>query len=178
MYYRYTTGKIERIRRAEEDGSFVNQPQNLNHENAFGGELTTTYRPFKWWKWTNDINLYRSIIDGRNITADLEADTYSLRIKGSSKFTIKKKTDVQIRYLYRAPKRTTQGTRLAIYMINLAASRDIFGDKGSLTLSVRDLFNSNRYRYTYEGDNFYTESRQQWQSRNVRLTVNYRLGKK
>lgn len=175
IYYRHKTGKIERIRRVEADGSFVTQPQNLHTEDAYGVELSATYSPFHWWRLNANFNFYQSIIDGTNIAPDLKSDTKTWFAKGSSKFTIKKKTKLQIRYYYGAPRLRPQGKDLDMYVIDVSASREILKDKSTLTLSIRDVFNSRRYRYIAEGFDFYTESEQQWQSRNITLALNYRL---
>jgi outer membrane receptor protein involved in Fe transport len=178
IYYRHTTETIERIRRTEEYERFVTQPQNLNTEDAFGLELTTNYSPFKWWRLNGNFNFYHAKIDGNNIEQDLESDTYSWFIKGSSKFIINKKTNIQARYYYRAPRQTPQGMILKLYTVDLAASRDIFNDKGALTLSIRDVFNSRKHRYIANGDNFFTRSSQNWTSRSITLSLNYRLNQK
>ena len=178
-YYRYTTGKIQRIRRLDEEkGTFVTQPENLSTENAFGFEFNASYNPFKWWRLNGDFNFFRAIVDGTNLGASFESDTYSWFVRGSSRFKIKKKTDLQIRYNYRAPLLTTQGKRKSIYTIDLAASRDILKDKATLTLSIRDLFNSRRRRYISEGELFYSEGDFQWRARQAILTLNYRLNQK
>jgi hypothetical protein len=64
--------------------------------------------------------------------------------------------------------------------LDLALSRDILKDKGTLTLSVTDVFNSRRFRTITEGTNsegnrFYTENLSQGRLRQINLTLNYRL---
>ncbi|MEM9887270.1 MAG: outer membrane beta-barrel protein, partial [Bacteroidota bacterium] len=51
-------------------------------------------------------------------------------------------------------------------------------NKGTITLSVRDLFNSRKYRYTIEEDDFFSENVFQWRVRQTTLTFNYRLNQK
>ena len=51
-------------------------------------------------------------------------------------------------------------------------------NKGTITLSVRDLFNTRKRRYTSYGDDFYTQGEFQWSSREIKLTLNYRLNQK
>lgn len=177
-YYRHTTGKIERIRTVNEEGNSITQPMNLSTEDAYGFEFTASYNPAKWWRINGDFNFYRAITDGTNLGQSFESDFYTWSARGSSKFTIKKKTDIQLTYRYRAPQQTTQGSRKAMYNVDIAASRDILKDKGTLSLSVRDVFNSRRWRYIYEGENFFTEGDSQWRARSVVLTFNYRLNQK
>jgi ferric enterobactin receptor len=90
-----------------------------------------------------------------------------------------KKTDIQLRFNYRAPRIVPQGRNKSLYSFDLAASQDIMKDKATLTLSVRDLLNSRRWRYLNEGvtngNPFRIEGDFQWRVRQVSLTFNYRL---
>ena len=65
-----------------------------------------------------------------------------------------------------------------MYGVDLAASRDILQDKGTLTLSVRDVFNTNRFRFQAEGENFFTANDFQWRARQITLSFSYRLNQK
>lgn len=175
LYYRHTNGKIDRIRRIDDTGKSVTQPENLLTEDAFGFEFTASYNPYKWWRLNADFNFYRAVTDGGNLGDSFQSDAYSWFTRGTSRFSLGKTTDVQVRFDYRAPQINTQGKRLAMYGVDLAASQDVFHKKGTLTLSVRDLFNSKRWRYTAEGENFITINDFQWRARSVRMTLTYRL---
>ena len=59
--------------------------------------------------------------------------------------------------------------------LDLAASRDILKNNGTLTLSVIDVFNSRKFRSVIEGANFYTVNNSQGRRRQINLTLNYRL---
>ena len=48
----------------------------------------------------------------------------------------------------------------------------------TLTLNVRDVFNSRKWRYITEGDGFYAEGDFQWRARSSTLTFSYRLNQK
>ncbi|MEL6987317.1 MAG: outer membrane beta-barrel protein, partial [Bacteroidota bacterium] len=48
----------------------------------------------------------------------------------------------------------------------------------TLTLSVRDLFNSRKRRSIISGDNFFRESEFQWRARSANLSLNYRINQK
>ena len=48
----------------------------------------------------------------------------------------------------------------------------------TLTLNVRDVFNSRKRRYITEGDGFYAEGEFQWRARSTTLTFTYRLNQK
>lgn len=175
MYYRHTTGKIERIRRVDAEGNAATRPENLSTEDAFGLEFTAAYDLAKWWKVDGNFNFFRSITDGGNIGASFQADAYNWFTRFTSRFTFWKNTDFQIRGNYEAKEQTTQGYRKPNWFLDLALSRDVLKNNATLTLNVRDLFNTRRYRHVSEGETFYTESDWQWRQRQINLTFTYRL---
>lgn len=175
LYYRYTKGIIERIQTVDTEGNTVTQPQNLAEEDAFGAEFTFSVSPKKWWDMDGSFNFYRAITDGGTIRPDLHADFYSWFTRLNSKIELWKTLNTQLRFNYRAPRKTTQGRNKSESYIDLALSKDIFKTNGTITLSVRDLFNSRRHRFITEGDNFYREGDFQWRARQVVLTLNYRI---
>ena len=174
LYYRYTDGKIVRIRKVDDAGNSFTRPENLATENSFGYEFTTSLTPYKWWKLDGSFNFFRAITNGANFDASLKSDTYSWFTRMTSRFTFWN-TDFQIRGNYEAPQQTPQGRRKAIAVMDLAVSKDIMKNNATLTLNVSDVFNSRIYRSITEGPNFITESRGQGRLRQVNLTLNYRL---
>ncbi len=175
LYYRYTTGKIERIRRVDGEGVGNTRPENLSDEHAFGLEVTDTYQPAGWCRLDGSFNFFRAITDGGNLGKDIGRDTYSWFARATARFTLRRGTDIQWRGQYEARQRIPQGTRKPIFFVDLAASQDLLGDEATLTLNVSDLFNRRRYRTESVGDTFYTYSDGQWRRRQVNLTFSYRL---
>ncbi len=178
FYYRQTDGVIDRIRRVNDDGTTISRPENLLTENSFGADLTFNISPYKWWDLNGNANFFRSITDGGNLGPDFQADTYTWFGRLTSKMRLFEDFDTQLRVNYRAPRRTTQGSTKSYTFVDLAISKDVLQDKGTLTLSVQDLFNSRLYRYTTEAPGFFAESEWRWRARQVILSFNYRLNQK
>ena len=175
LYYRHTDGKIMRIRRVDAQGNSTTRPENLATENAYGAELTSSYAPYAWWKLDGSLNFFRAMTNGANLDQSFQSDTYSGFARMTSRFTAWKTTDFQLRGNYEAPQQTPQGIRKAIATLDLAVSRDILKNNGTLTLNVLDVGNSRRFRSVTEGANFYTETNAQGRLRQINLTFNYRL---
>ncbi|WP_374757512.1 TonB-dependent receptor domain-containing protein [Dyadobacter arcticus] len=175
VYYRHTNGKITSIRRVQDDGSSYTRPENLGTEDAYGVEFTSSFTPFPWWKMDGSFNFFRAITDGTSLDEDFQSDTYSWFVRAMSRFTLWKSTDVQLRGNYEAPQQTPQGRRKALATLDLAATRDILKNNGTLTLSVIDVFNSRKFRSITEGPNFYARNSSQGRLRQINLTLNYRL---
>lgn len=178
IYYRYTTGVMQRIRKVVNEQSALSFPINLSTEDAYGLEVTYSYTIAKWWRLNGDFNFFRSIIEGEYEGQNFDRDDYSWRSRFSSKLTLWKKLDTQIRFNYRAPIESVQGRRLAIYTADLGFSIDVLKGKGTVTLNARDLFNTRKRRSYSYGANFDSYGEFQWRSRQIKLNFNYRLNQK
>ena len=175
VYYRDTDNKIERIRLLNSDGFATTRPENLLSEQAYGVEFTSQYSPFKWWKLDFNFNLFHANIDGSNIDVTYLRETNSWFVRQTSKFSLPKGLDLQLRANYEAQQKTVQGIRLPVYYFDLSASKDILKGNGTLNFSILDVFNSRRFRSITEGTNFRTESDFQARRRQFNLTLNYRI---
>lgn len=175
VYYRHTDAKIDHIRLLDAQGIANTRPENLNFENALGFEFTTGYSPVKWCKLDANFNLFHARIDGSNLDATFLATTNSWFARLTSRFTLPKDFDFQLRGNYEAPQKTAQGSRKALYYLDLAASQDVLQKRGTLTLNISDVFNTRKWRGVTEGASFYTESSFQWRRRQINLTFNYRI---
>ncbi len=175
VYYRGTEDKIDRIRTVDESGHSVTLPQNLLSEKAVGVEFSSTYSLFKWWKWDVNFNFFHADIDGSNIIETYKASTYSWFARQTSRFTLPKNFDIQIRGNYEAPQNTAQGKRKSLYYADLSMSKDVLKGRGTFNLNILDVFNTRKMRSISEGINFYTETNFQPRRRQINLTFNYRI---
>lgn len=176
-YYRQTTDVIQWLSRAEGDTTYT-RPENFGTMDAYGVETNYSQDLASWWKINLNANFYRAITTGTAFEEKLESDTYTFSGRLNSKITLWDAVQFQQNVNYRAPEETPQGRRKAFYTIDLALNKDIFQGKGSLTLSVRDLLNSRKWRNETFGDNFYSESEFQWRARQVTFSFSYRLNQK
>ena len=181
VYYRNTTQLIQRVTLPPtENGERVRIPENIGSENAFGLEMNITQDITKWYRINGNVNFFRSETSGTiGDTTNLAALATSFTTRLSNNFKLKRIFDAQINVNYRAPRQTTQGRRLAITVIDMGLSRDLLNGNGTLAASLRDVFNSRRWRSETELDNFYEESEFQWRrGPNFILTFTYRLNQK
>lgn len=174
-YYRRTTGVTERIQRVNPDGTSITRPENLATQDNFGFELNANYKLAAWLKVNGDLNLFQEIIDGGEEFPELRAETFTWFTRATAQFDIAESTEGQIRFNYRAPRQTTQGRTQSIWRMDLALSHEILNGNGSLTLSVRDVFNTRIRRSIVRGTDFIRESQFQWQGTVANLTFNYRI---
>jgi outer membrane receptor for ferrienterochelin and colicins len=165
----------------------VSTPINLSDEVRFGFEFTLNYTPYKWWKLNGNFNFFQSTTNGDysytlqntgevvNQNFDKTAASWFTRI--SSKITLPYKVDWQVNGTYNAPQNNAQGKSLGVYGVNLAFSKDILNDKGTLALNVNDLFNSRKRISETHIATLNSYSEMQWRQRQINLSFTYRFNK-
>ncbi len=180
VYYRETNDKIQSIRNVNAAGFATTRPENLEGEKSFGLELTSQQTLKKWWKTDQSFNFFKANIDGTNIDKTYLRETYSWFIRHSSRFSLPKKLDLQLRANYEAAQKTIQGKRLPLYYFDFSMSKDVLKGKGTLNFNVMDVLNSRISRFINESNTFYTEGSSQFRRRQANLSLNYRFnnGKK
>lgn len=167
------------------DPIILRSPVNLSTQERTGFEFTLNYRPFKAWNINSDFNLFRVTTNGDFVDPntmvsqnfDFENTAYSIRL--NQKITLPGKTDLQINTNYRGPSRNAQSKREGIFSMNLAASKDLFKEKASISLNVRDVFNSRKRQQTTFVDGVFEQySEFQWRQRQISLNFTYRFNQK
>lgn len=181
-YYRHTTDVMQRVTTTVPTDSFqiqITMPMNLATENSYGLEFVVNADIAKWWTTNTNFNFYRQIITGGNVVGvsdlNLNSDTYTWNARNNMQFKLMEGLSAQTTFFYRAPMERPQGRTKALYVADAGISKDLFGKKGNLTLSVSDLFNSRKWRSTTFGDNFISDSEFQWRPRTFTLGFTYQL---
>lgn len=192
-YVNVTNAAFQFIRK--ESGLFVqgvpviiSTPINLAKEYRAGFEFNLNYTPYKWWRLNGNFNLFRNETQGNyrytnylNAVVvqnfDNIALTWTSRL--SSKISLPFKIDWQTNVSYEAPQTTAQGKRLGNYGINLAFSKDVLNDKGTIALNVSDVFNSKKRIIETHIENVVSSySEMQMRVRQITLSFTYRFNKK
>jgi len=175
VYYRSSQDKIQRIRTVGDNGFSVTAPYNLVGEESYGLEFSGDYVANSWWKLDFNANFFYATVDGSNLNQNFQATTTSVLFRQSSRFTLPKGWDLQVRGNYEARRKTAQGVQKGIFFLDLSASKKILNQRGTLIFNVADVLNSRINRYITEGSNFFTEGESQMVLRQTNLTFTYRI---
>ncbi len=191
IYYNISNDSWERIQ--EDTGEVTDNgdpitrrfPINLSTEERVGFEFTLNYRPFKIWNINSDFNLFNVTTNGgytnttTNETTNFDFENTAFSIRLNQKITLPGKTDLQINSNYRGASQNAQSQRNGIFSMNIAASKDFFKEKASLSLNVSDVFNGRRRESTTIIPGFSEQySEFQWRVRSIRLSFVYRFNQK
>ncbi|MFV8363538.1 TonB-dependent receptor domain-containing protein [Flavobacterium sp. ZT3P35] len=165
----------------------ISSPVNLATEYRLGFEFTLNYSPFKWWKLNSNFNFFRNETQGDFTYIDFKsneivqnfdnvATSWSTRL--TSKITLPYKIDWQTNATYNGPQNNAQGRSLGVFGANLAFSKDILKDKGTLSFNISDVFNSRkRMMETFLPGVVSSYSEMQWRERQFTLSFTYRFNK-
>ena len=190
MYGNRTTDAIQYVR--SESGDFQNgvpiilsSPINLATEYRGGFEFTLNYSPYKWWKLNSNFNFFYVETDGDFNYIDFNGNPVSQNFDNSatswftrltSKITLPYKIDWQTNATYNGSQRNAQGRSLGIFSMNLAFSKDVLKDKGTIALNVSDVFNSRkRIMETFIPGLVESYGEMQWRVRQINLSFTYRF---
>ena len=188
IYYQHAINNIEWVttesmRDLDDDGFedtlvIIRNPVNLSSQDRFGFEFTANYNPFKWWKITNSFNFFKFETNGEYNGISYDANDASWFTRLTSRITLPGKIDWQTNGMYRGPSEGAQYKSKGMFSMNLAFSKDILQENGTLSLNVSDLFNSRKRNSTSYSPNTITEGEFQWRERQIRLNFTYRFNQK
>jgi hypothetical protein len=191
LYYNISKDNWERIQ--EDTGEITDNgdpitnrfPINLSTEEKYGLEFTLNYKPFKVWNINSDFNLYNVKSDGdytnpkTNNTQNFDFENTSYFIRLNQKITLPGKTDLQINTNYRGPSQNVQTKSQGVFSMDIAASKDLFNEKASLSLNFSDVFNSSISRRTTTIPGFLEQySEFQWREPQISASFIYRFNQK
>jgi len=184
VYYQHAENAFQYVREdsgmTNDDGIpiIITTPINLNDENRIGAEFSINYNPAKWLRLSNSFNFYQFETNGVYNTIDYGTKSQSWFNRFSSKIKLFDKVDFQSTLFYRGPYKSAVSNRKGLLMANLAFSKDVFKDKGTLSLNVSDLFNTRKRQMETYYDTFTNYTEYQWRERQINLNFTYRFHQK
>ena len=169
IYYQHSTNNFTRVNRQEtrlingkETNVLVRQPINLASEDRSGFEFTANYSASRKLRFSGSFNFYQFETNGEYtydrtdpitnvvtpITQNFYAKNNSWFTRFDAKITLPWKIQSQTRLFYRGPKSDAQTDTNGILSLNLAFSKDVLKDKGTVVFNVSDVFNTRKYSGT------------------------------
>lgn len=131
----------------------------------------------KWWRtnvYTNIFNNnYSGVVNGGN----LKTNATSWMVNVSNQFTFKNGWGAEVSGFYRS--KSVEGVIIAqpIGIINLAVSKQILKNQGTIKVNFRDPFDLQMFRGYSKYQNIDINIRNTWDNRVVNLSFTYRFGK-
>lgn len=180
-----STALYDKLQNAGVDpNAILNTYINARSTNRLGLELTLQQRFGKNFDITPSVDLqYRKVnVDQEQLNLSNEGFNwdgklivnYTIATRTNSFFN---KISFQTIGNYDSREVSAQGMHKARYSVDVAMKKDLFkNNKGRITFSLNDVFNSDRWGSIYDTDQFYQDSYRRRGPRSFRVTFSYKFG--
>ena len=160
---------------------------NLNFDNttAFGIELSSNYRPTKWWSINASFDLFsqtqKSLAESFDVNQDIvlntvEVDNVAWNLRAFNNFKVSNSLSFSAFGMYRAKNKNIQFEMNDMLMVNLGMRYSFLEDnRASFSLSYNDIFNTMYAQF--DGQRPYAQQgRFNWESQQISGRLSYRFG--
>ncbi|WP_312304871.1 TonB-dependent receptor domain-containing protein [Chryseobacterium sp.] len=178
VYYKNTANYFQYVLQQTEDGNFLRTPVNLDHEERYGLEVSSTYKPFGWWNLALNFNYYgfrqQGKFEGKEYGSKDEMWTAQL----NSRMKLPKNLAIESVFTYRSSFQDIQSVNKPVYKLNVAVSKDLFKEKMTLSIAFNNIFNSLIERQELNTPDYQLQSTAYGVGRIINLTATYRFNRK
>ena len=160
-----------------EDGVALRRPYNFNGqmqigtEHAFSGDIT------KWWSASGSLQLFYQELDGRNINPEFYNSIFNAIAQFQSRFQLPWGFELQATYNIRSPEAEIVANENSRQRLDLALSKKLQQERGSITLSGMDVFDTYMHVEHTNTSAIDQTLRFKWQTRYINLTYRYTFGR-
>jgi len=175
IFYRYTGGLITRYRTMDENGIAYTTFENLTSSVNYGAELVISQQIFPWWRANGTFSYFRQEVQGAGPMAELRNESFSWSARMVNNIRLGRGWDMQLNGFYRSPIVLLQGEMRAMYSADLGLRKNVMDNKGTISLRLSDMFNTQAFRMYNYGDNFTIDMERKRNSRMVFVGFTYRI---
>ena len=150
--------------------------ENVGSRNNTGLELISKVNIFNWWDATGNVNVFYSNMNPYSTFNVAAPENFGWNGNILTNVRFNSTLSAQIRGDYRAPMKTLQGRMKSMAGMDLALRQDVLKGKGTLTLNVRDLFDSKRFGMESYLPTRNIDRTMRWSRRTFNLSFSYRFG--
>lgn len=144
LFYRKINNQIDFITIVE-DGISYSQPDNLLFAELYGVEFIGTAEIADWYSLNGGLTFSGIEVNASNISEEFTNKGFTWNAKLNQDFKLPYGFNFQIAANYESPEIQAQGKSLAVYYIDSSIQKSFLDRKASVTLSVRDIFDTRRY---------------------------------
>ena len=154
---------------------FVTKTINVGDNNSLGLELNTSYAPFNWLKMYNELTISGFKQIGKVNGIDYNSKGVFIYGKFNMNFTASKSVKFQIQNKFANGRKRGQIKYNGIYRMDIGLSKLLFKEKASLTLNMKDIFNTWVWHIQKQGDAFIQKIERQARTPQFNMSFTYRF---
>lgn len=176
LYYRYKTNGFTELIKQIDDSTFLTTSENLSNDQSAGLELIFSARAGKLFSGNISGNVFYNRIDATDLGYADNKSIVSFSTNLNTTFTITKNTMLQLSANYRSARLTPQGKLYPRYLANIGLRQDLLKKKLSITVTISDLFATNRYKNDFNTKYFNQSTLGRRDVRIFYIGASYRFG--
>jgi outer membrane receptor protein involved in Fe transport len=158
------------------DSTLLTTIYNQDEESTGGLELVLAWTASQLVTLNLSSNLFYQTIDASDFSYDETRSQFSLDTKLAAFFSLPTSTRFQFNATFRSSMLTEQGHSLPVFFLNAGVKQELFHKKAAVTLTLSDVFNTQRWRYVIDSPLLYQEVSRKRKSQIVYLGFSYRFG--
>jgi outer membrane receptor protein involved in Fe transport len=163
---------------------------NFDNTSAYGIELSSNYRPTKWWNFNFSFDLYnqtqKGITEslnnpGNNPTIEdiiqeiVEVDNTAWNLRMFNNFKATKNLTFSAFGFYRGQNRGLQFEMEPMYFVNVGARYNLWEGAGTFSINYNDIFDT--MQFAFNGQRPYAQiGAFNWESNTIYVGLSYRFG--
>ncbi|MBC3757516.1 TonB-dependent receptor [Hyunsoonleella sp. SJ7] len=195
VFFRIIEDNINRYVRIDRtditSGNVILSYDNFDNTTAFGIELSSNYRPTKWWSLNGSFDLYSqeqtgitefidvpiedaTLDDIKTNTTVVDNVVWNLRLFNN--FKASKKLSFSLFAMYRGEEKGIQFTRKPMVMVNTGMRYSFLEDnRATFSFNYSDIFNSMNFEFEAVSP-FPSRGQFNWESNTWNVALSYRFG--
>ena len=163
---------------------------NYDNTNAYGIEISSNYKPLKWWNFNMSFDLYqqtqKGITESLNnpgnnptvsdiITETVEVDNTAWNFRMFNNFKVTEDLTLSAFGMYRGKNKGIQFEVDPMYFVNLGARYSLWEGRGTFSINYNDIFDT--MQFAFNGSRPYSQvGAFNWESNTVYVGLSYRFG--
>jgi outer membrane receptor protein involved in Fe transport len=144
VYYRKTHNRIEGVRSVFAQNVTLHTFENVGTDGSLGVEAMATVDAWNWWDMQVIGNLFRYEVDATLFGESVQRSNVEWRGRVNSMFSVTRTTRFEFNVQARSGSIGAQQEEKGFVTADLGIRQQLFSNRLSLTLQVRDLFGSVR----------------------------------
>ncbi|HYC40136.1 MAG TPA: outer membrane beta-barrel family protein [Chitinophagaceae bacterium] len=178
LNYSRTNDIIQQVIEQNEDRNetYVKQA-NIARQRQLGLAVNTSLAVTKWWKSNVFINAFNNRFDGMVNDTFVSVGATTVTLNGSQQFSFGKSWTAELSAFYRTAGVEGVIRSRPVGMVTAGFSRQLMKGKGTLRLTVRDIFYTQRFRGSSRYSNIDAAFQENRDSRVMNIGFTYRFSK-
>lgn len=142
LFYRHSINTIKSFFEYQPNGTILSLPRNIGKADSYGIENMLSGNMTDWFDFNASITLLQQKINGTNLLADAQQQSFNWYGKMINNIKISNKSKLQMIANYTARAITPQGNTLALYNIDFGWQQTLGKSNFKMNIVIVDAFNS------------------------------------